>query len=31
VNIGKEVFEEVVTFFLDHPDAEPQPEDDDQE
>ena len=31
VNIGKEVFEEVVTFFLDHPDAEPQAEDDGQE
>ena len=30
VNIGKEVFEEVVTFFLDRPDAEPQPEDDSQ-
>jgi quercetin dioxygenase-like cupin family protein len=28
VNVGKEVFEEVVTFFLDRPDAEPQPEDD---
>jgi quercetin dioxygenase-like cupin family protein len=27
VNIGKEVFEEVVTFFLDCPDAVPQPED----
>jgi quercetin dioxygenase-like cupin family protein len=27
VNVGKEVFEEVVTFFLDGPDAEPQPED----
>lgn len=27
VNVGKEVFEEVVTFFLDRPDAEPQPED----
>jgi quercetin dioxygenase-like cupin family protein len=27
VNIGKEVFEEVVTFFLDRPDADPQPED----
>ena len=26
VNVGKEVFEEVVTFFLDRPDAEPQPE-----
>lgn len=25
VNVGKEVFEEVVTFFLDRPDAEPQP------
>jgi quercetin dioxygenase-like cupin family protein len=28
VNVGKEVFEEVVTFFLDRPDAVPQPEDD---
>jgi quercetin dioxygenase-like cupin family protein len=27
VNVGKEVFEEVVTFFLDQPDAVPQPED----
>ncbi|PYV95412.1 MAG: hypothetical protein DMG89_21570 [Acidobacteria bacterium] len=27
VNVGREVFEEVVTFFLDRPDAEPQPED----
>ncbi len=27
VNVGKEVFEEVVTFFLDHHDAEAQPED----
>jgi len=26
VNVGREVFEEVVTFFLDRPDAEPQPE-----
>lgn len=26
VNVGKEVFEEVVTFFLDRPDADPQPE-----
>ena len=26
VNAGKEVFEEVVTFFLDRPDADPQPE-----
>jgi len=26
VNVGKGVFEEVVTFFLDHPDAIPQPE-----
>ena len=25
VNVGKEVFEEVVTFFLDRPDAVPQP------
>ncbi|MBZ5515615.1 MAG: hypothetical protein LAN62_12400 [Acidobacteriia bacterium] len=28
VNVGKEVFEEVVTFFLDRPDAAPQPEED---
>ena len=28
VNVGKEIFEEVVTFFLDRPDAVPQPEDD---
>ena len=27
VNVGKEIFEEVITFFLDYPDAEPQPED----
>jgi hypothetical protein len=27
VNVGKEVFEEVVTFFLDRPDTVPQPED----
>lgn len=26
VNVGKETYEEVVTFFLDRPDAEPQPE-----
>jgi quercetin dioxygenase-like cupin family protein len=26
VNVGKEVFEEVVTFFLDCSDAVPQPE-----
>lgn len=26
VNVGKETFEEVVTFFLDRPDAVPQPE-----
>jgi quercetin dioxygenase-like cupin family protein len=26
VNVGKEVFEEVVTFLLDRPDAAPQPE-----
>ena len=30
VNVGKETFEEVVTFFLDRPDAVPQPEDDSQ-
>ena len=28
VNVGEELFEEVVTFFLDSPDAVPQPEDD---
>jgi hypothetical protein len=28
VNVGKEVFEEVVVFFLDRSDAVPQPEDD---
>jgi len=28
VNVGNEVFEEVVTFFLDRADAAPQPEDD---
>lgn len=27
VNVGKEIFEEVVTFYLDRPDAVPQPED----
>ena len=26
VNAGKVVFEEIVTFFLDRPDADPQPE-----
>lgn len=26
VNVGTEMFEEVVTFFLDRPDALPQPE-----
>ncbi len=26
VNVGNQVFEEVVTFFLDRPDAVPQPE-----
>jgi hypothetical protein len=26
VNTGAEPYEEVVTFFLDHPDAHPQPE-----
>jgi quercetin dioxygenase-like cupin family protein len=30
VNTGKEVFEEVVTFFLDGPEADPQPEPDPQ-
>ncbi len=30
VNVGKKPFEEVVTFFLDRPDAEPQPEDESQ-
>lgn len=28
VNVGKEVFEEVVTFFLDRSDAVPQPAED---
>ncbi len=28
VNVGKDVFEEVVTFFLDRSDAVPQPEED---
>jgi hypothetical protein len=28
VNVGKKVFEEVVIFFLDRPDAVPQPEED---
>ena len=28
VNVGDQVFEEVVTFFMDRPDAEPQPEED---
>ena len=27
VNVGRETFEEVVTFFLDRPDAAPQVED----
>jgi len=27
VNVGKQLFEEVVTFFLDRPDADPQPHD----
>jgi quercetin dioxygenase-like cupin family protein len=27
VNVGKQLFEEVVTFFLDRPDAVPQPPD----
>jgi quercetin dioxygenase-like cupin family protein len=27
VNVGKETFEEVTTFFLDRPEAEPQPQD----
>jgi len=31
VNVGKEVFEEVVMFFLDRPDAVPQPNDDSEE
>jgi quercetin dioxygenase-like cupin family protein len=30
VNVGKALFEEVVTFFLDRPDAVPQPPDDSQ-
>ena len=28
VNIGKQPYEEITIFFLDHPDAVPQPEDD---
>ena len=28
VNAGRETYEEVTTFFLDRPDAVPQPEDD---
>jgi hypothetical protein len=28
VHVGKEIFEEVVTFFLDRPQAVPQPEND---
>jgi hypothetical protein len=31
VNIGKEAFEEVVTFFLNHPDDKPQPEEEGHE
>jgi quercetin dioxygenase-like cupin family protein len=27
VNVGRETYEEVTTFFLDRPDADPQPED----
>lgn len=27
VNVGRDAFEEVTTFFLDRPDADPQPED----
>jgi quercetin dioxygenase-like cupin family protein len=27
VNVGQHLFEEVVTFFLDRPGADPQPED----
>jgi len=27
VNVGKVLFEEVTTVFLDRPDADPQPED----
>ena len=30
INVGRQVFEEVVTFFLDHADADPQPEADSQ-
>jgi hypothetical protein len=26
VNVGAETFEEVTTFFMDRPDADPQPE-----
>jgi quercetin dioxygenase-like cupin family protein len=28
INVGREVFEEVTTFFLDQPNAVPQPEED---
>jgi hypothetical protein len=28
VNIGQEPYEEITIFFLDHPDAVPQPHDD---
>ena len=28
VNIGQEPYEEITIFFLDHPDAVPQPQDD---
>ena len=28
VNVGKQMFEEVTTFFLDRPNAVPQPEED---
>jgi quercetin dioxygenase-like cupin family protein len=30
VNVGKQLFEEVVTYFLDRPDAVPQPHEDSQ-
>jgi hypothetical protein len=28
VNVGEQPYEEITVFFLDHPDAEPQPIDD---
>ena len=29
VNVGEQPYEEITVFFLDHPDAEPQPGEDD--